>query len=183
MDYLKKTEIIKHFCDGFAATVEIDEANGAGETLTHSIGDSDMGITDSADLDPVANPVIAGDNTYEKWQKIHVTAMGGSSAIDNLQIWRTGALGGSAVHLTNARTSSYNGAETFAQPIVTNSTLATQTMPSSDPAAANLGIAGSLSGQLTATGSSDYLIHQIQTNSADVAGSTSTMNYQYDEVA
>ena len=25
-----------------AATVEIDEANGAGETLTHNIGDTDM---------------------------------------------------------------------------------------------------------------------------------------------
>lgn len=176
-------EIKTYYRDGFVATVEIDESNGAGETVSHNITDTDMGSTDAADLDPVANPVVAGDNTYEKWQKIHVTAMGGSSAIDNLQIWRTGALGGSAVHVTNARTSTYGGAETYATPLVTNSTLATQTMPSSDPAAANLGIAGSLTGQLTATGSSDYLIHQIQTNGADTAGSTSTMNYQYDETA
>lgn len=166
-----------------AATVEIDEANGAGETLTHNISDTDMGSADSATVDPVASPVTPGNNTYEKWQKIHVTNMGGSSKINNLQVWRTSALGGAATHKTNARTSSYAGAETYATPVATASSVATQTMPTSDPGAANLGIGGSLTGQLTATGSSDYLVHQVQTNAADTAGSTSTMNYQYDETA
>lgn len=166
-----------------AATVEILEANTVSETITANITNSNMGSTDAANLDPVANPVIPGDNTYEKWQKISVTAMGGSSQIDNLKIWRTGALGGAAVHLTNARETSYGGAPTFATPVATASATATQTMPTSEPTGANLGIAGSLAGALTAVGSSDYLVHQIQTNVADVAGSTSTMNYQYDETA
>jgi len=166
-----------------AATVEIDEANGAGETLTHSISDTDMGNSDSATVDPVAFPITPGNNTYEKFQKVHVTAMGGSSKIDNLQVWRTGALGGAATHLTNARTSSYGGALSYATPDTTEAASSTQTMPTSDPAAANLGIAGSLTGSLTATGSSDYLNHIIKTNAADTAGSTSTMNYQYDETA
>lgn len=166
-----------------AATVEIDESNGAGETITHNITNTNMGSTDAANLDPVANPVTPGNNTYEKWQKIDVTAMGGSSQIDNLQVWRTGALGGAATHVTNARTATYGGAETYATPVATNSTVATQTMPSADPGAANLGIGGSLTGALTATGSSDYLVHQIQTDAGDTAGSTTTMNYQYDETA
>jgi len=167
-----------------AATVEIDEFNGASAgTQTHNITNTNMGSTDAVNLDPVANPVTPGNNTYEKYQKIHVTAMGGSSSIQNLQIWRTGALGGSATHKTNARTSSYGGAATAATPVATSSSVATQTMPTSAPGAANLGIGGSLSGSLTATGSSDFLVHQIQTNGADTAGSTSTMNYQYDEVA
>lgn len=166
-----------------AATVEIDEANGAGETLTHNISDTDMGSADSATVDPVANPVVPGENTYEKWQKMHVTAMGGSSQIDNLKVWRTGALGGSAVHVTNARTASYGGAETYAQPVATDSTVADQTMPTSEPGSANLGIGGALAGALTGTGSSDYLVHQIQTDAGDTAGSTSTLNYQYDETA
>lgn len=166
-----------------AATVEIDEANGAGETLTHGISNTNMGSTDAVNLDPVAFPVTPGNNTYEKYQKVHVSAMGGSSKIDNLQVWRTGALGGSATHKTNARTSSYGGAPTYATPVATASAVATQTMPTSDPGAANLGIAGALNGSLTGTGSSDYLVHQIQTNGADTAGSTSTMNYQYDETA
>lgn len=167
-----------------AATVEIDEGNGTtAGTLTHNITNTNMGSTDAVNLDPVANPVTPGNPTYEKWQKIHVTAMGGSSAIQNLKIWRTSALGGSATHVTNARATSYGGAATAATPIQTTSTVATQAMPTSAPGSANLGIGGSLTGQLTTTGSSDWLVHQIQTNGADTAGSTSTMNYQYDEIA
>lgn len=166
-----------------AATVEIDEANGAGETLTHNITNTNMGSTDATALDPVANPIVPGNNSYEKWQKVHVTAMGGSSKIDKLKIWRTSALGANATHLTNARESSYGGAATYTTPTASSSSVATQTMPSSQPTGANLGISASLSGSLTATGSSDYLIHQIQTTGAAIAGSTSTMNYQYDETA
>ena len=167
-----------------AATVEIDERNGAPTgTLTHNISDTDMGSIDDDNLDPVANPIIPGENSFEKWQQIHVTNMGGSSAIDNLKVWRTGSLGGDADHVTNARTTSYGGAETYAQPTASTSSVATQAMPTSTPGSANLGIGGSLSGQLTNTGSSDYLVHQIQTDEGDTAGSTSTMNYQYDETA
>lgn len=166
-----------------SATVEISETNGAGATVTDGISNSNMGSADSVNLDPVANPVTPGNNTYEKWQRVHVSAMGGSSKIDNLKIWRTTALGGAATHVTNARTTSYGGAATYATPIATASTVATQAMPTSAPASANLGIAGSLSGSLTGTGYSDYLVHQIQTNAADTAGATTTMHYQYDETA
>jgi len=102
---------------------------------------------------------------------------------NNLKVWRTGALGGLATHVTNARTATYGGATVYAQPIATASTIATEAMPTAAPATANLGIGGSLTGSLTAIGSSDYLIHQIQTDLTDIAGSTSTMNYQFDEVA
>lgn len=168
-----------------AATVEIDESNGAGETVTHSITNSNMGSTDAVNLDPVAYPVTPGNRTYIKYQKIHVTAMGGSSKIDNLKVWRTGALGTGGVHahITNARMTSYAGALAYATPVATAVTTVDQTMPSSVPATANLGIGASLTGSLTATGSSDYLGHQITTDASATAGSTSTMNYQYDEVA
>lgn len=166
-----------------AATVEISETNGAGATVTDGITTSGWGSSDGANLDPVAYPITPGNNSYEKWQRFHVTAMGGSSKIDNLQVWRTTALGGAAVHKTNARTSSYGGAATYATPVATASTVATQTMPTSAPGSANLGIGGSLTGSFTATGYSDYLVHQIQTNAADTAGATTTMHYQYDETA
>jgi len=166
-----------------AATVEIDEANGAGETLSHNIANSNMGSADAKELVAADNPVTPGENTYEKWQKIHVTNMGGSSKIDNLKVWRTTALGGSATHVTNARTTTYGGAEAYATPVATDSTVADQAMPTSEPASANLGIGGSLTGELTAAGSSDYLVHQIQTDAGDVAGASTTMHYQYDETA
>lgn len=166
-----------------SATVEIDEINGAGETITHNIANSNMGSVDSAEITPASNPIEPGNNSFEKWQKVHVTAMGGSSKIYNLKIWRTTALGGAAVHKTNARTTSYGGAQSYVQPVATASTIATQTMPTTEPASANLGIGGSLAGELLATGYSDYLIHQIQTNAADVSGASCTMHYSYDEVA
>jgi len=168
-----------------AATVEIDEANGAGETLTHNISNTNMGSTDAVNLDPVANPITPGNRTYIKYQKIHVTAMGGSSKIDNLKIWRTGALGtgGTHTHVTNARTAAYGGALAYATPVDTAVSGVDQTIPTSEPGSANLGISGSLSGSLTGTGSSDYLGHQITTDGSATAGSTSTMNYQYDETA
>lgn len=241
---------IKYNKDGFAATVEIDEANGAlkssgttngttasklvnsganfsadgvdvgdevfnstdstyayvtavdsGTTLSlsadifvsgeayeiqaemvHNITNSNMGSLDDDSLDATVNPVIPGENTFEKYQKVHVTAMGGSSLIDNLKIWRTSALGGAATHLTNARLAAY-ARFPYAAPTENVSTPADQTMPTAEPATANLGIDGSLAGSLAAVGYSDWLIHQIQTNVADVAGSTSTLNYQFDETA
>lgn len=166
-----------------AATVTIAEFNTAGETETASITNSNMGSTDAVNLNTTTYPIVAGENSFEKWQKIKVTNMGGSSAVDNLKVWRTTALSGSDAHKTNARETSYGGAETFATPTATTSTVATETMPTSEPTGANLGIGGSLTGQLTTTGSSDYLVHQLQTDSATTAGASCTMNYQYDETA
>lgn len=174
-----------HKYNGNAATVEIDESNGAGETVTHSITNSNMGSVDSVNLDPVAYPVTPGNRTYIKYQKIHVTAMGGSSKIDNLKVWRTGSLGAGGVHthVTNARLAAYAGALAYAQPVATAVATVDQTMPSAVSATANLGIGGSLAGSLVATGYSDYLGHQITTDTSATAGSTTTMNYQYDETA
>jgi len=165
-----------------AATVTIDESNGA-EAQTVDIANSNMGNVDDAELDPVAYPITPGENSYEKWQRFHVSDMKGSSEISNLKVWRTGALGGAAVHKTNAKTSDYAGAPTYATPVKTASAIAINAMPTSAPASANLGIGGSLAGSLTEEGYSDYLVHQIQTNAADVAGSESVLNFQYDEVA
>ena len=168
-----------------AATIEIDEANGAGETLTHGITNSNMGSADEVNTVATSNAIAPSTRTYVKYQKVHVTAMGGSSKINNLKVWRNGALGsgGSHTHVTNARTTSYGGAITYATPTRSAVTGVDQTMPSSVPASANLGIAGSLSGSLTGTGSSDYLAHQIVVDSGATAGSTSTLTFQYDETA
>lgn len=165
-----------------AATVTISESNGAGETVTASITNTNMGSTDAVNLDPVANPVTPGDRTYAKYQRINVGDISTSSAILNLKIWRTSALGGAATHVTNAGETTDYSVKTYATPVNTAIADVDNAMPTSAPTTANLGIGGSLSGTLTANGYSDYLVHQIISNAADIAGSTSTMNYQYDEV-
>lgn len=168
-----------------AATVSIAESNGAGETVTASITNTNMGSNDSVNLNAVTYPLTPNTRSYAKYQRFNVTNMGGASSIGNLKVWRTGSLGtgGTHSHVTNARTSSYGGAATYAQPVNTAITGADQAMPTSEPGTANLGIGGSLSGTLTGTGYSDYLIHQLVTDASATAGSTSTMNYQYDETA
>lgn len=172
-----------------AATVEICESNGTTPTVNHNITNSNMGSTEAVNLDPVAYPITPGNNSFEKWQRIHCTDIGSSSKLDNFKVWRTGSLGANASHLTNARTAGYEGAQTFDTvngPLATDRSATykyTQAMPTSTPASANLGIGGSLSGNLAAPGYSDYLIHQIQTTGSATAGATCTMNYQYDETA
>lgn len=168
-----------------AATVHICESNGAGETVTHNITNTNMGSTDAANLNAVTYPLTPNTRSYAKYQRFHVTAMGGASAIGGLKVWRTGSLGtgGTHGHVTNARETSYGGAPTYAEPVNTAIAGADQAMPTSEPTGANLGIGGSLSGTLTDVGYSDYLIHQLTTDASATAGSSSTMNYQYDETA
>lgn len=166
-----------------AATVEIDEANGVGETLTHGISNSNMGSTDAANLNPTDYPITPGNRSYAKYQKLHVSNMGGSSKIDTLKVWRTGALGGSATHVTNARTTSYGGAISYATPATSAISGVDQTMPTSEPGGANFGIGGSLAGSLTGAGSSDYFVHQIVTDAGDTAGASTTLSVQYSEIA
>ena len=166
-----------------AATVEIDEENGKSSStaLTHNISNSNMGSVDASNLNPIANPIAPGKNSFEKWQLVHVIDMGTSSTINNIRVWRSGSLGANAIHLTNASSTSYRGESKYRTPTDSTSPYAIFPMPTSIPGSANLGIGGSLTGNLTKSGYSDFLVLQIQTTEAALAGSTTVMNYQYDE--
>jgi hypothetical protein len=165
------------------ANIEIDESNGSPETITHEITNCNMGSADVANMPAGVYLITPGNKSYEKYQRFHVLTMGGSSKINNLKVWRTGALGGLTDHRTNARQIGYIQAS-YNTPVNSLSVVATENMPTAMPATANLGIDGALDGEITSDDYySDYLVHQIQTNSADTStGSTSKkMHYQYDE--
>jgi len=164
-----------------AATVEICESNGSGETITHNISNANMGSVDSAQLDPVTNPIDAGDRSFIKYQRLHVTNMGGSSGISGLKVFRSGSLGGAATHVCNLRTTSYDGALSYATPVDTAVSTVDEAMPTSEPASANLGIGGSLTGIISAAGYSDYVGHQLIVDAADTIGSTTTLSFVYSE--
>jgi hypothetical protein len=168
-----------------AATVEIDEQNGksGSPALTHNIVNSNMGSADSSNLNPIASPIAQGENSFEKWQLIHVTDMGTSSAVKNIRVWRSGILGANAVHVTNVSAISYRGETKYRTPTDSVSDIAIYNMPIAIPGSANLGIGGSLTGNITRAGYSDFLVHQIQTTEAALSGSTTIMNYSYDETA
>ena len=167
------------------ATVTICETNTVSVTVTDPITNCYMGILDSANTALSTSYAIpAGYYSYEKWQRFHVASLGTSTAVSGLRVWCTGTLPGADTHTSNARTSAYAGAPSYSTPILTQTAAANrQTMPSSDPGAANLGIGGSLTGSLTGAGYSDYLVHQIYVDTATTSGPASalTMYFQYDE--
>lgn len=165
-----------------AAAVAISEFNTGSETETTSITNTNMGTSDAANLTAgTAIAITAGNNSYDKFQKFKYTK-NDSTAIKNLKVWYTGTLAANTALKTNARESSYAGAHAYSTPSMTShGTPVDQDMPSSTPSGANLGIGGSLTGELTASGYSDYLVMQIQTTGSATAGATVTMNYQYDE--
>lgn len=167
-----------------AATVVLSETNGVGATVTDDIRNCAFGDTDAPNLFPLANYDISfGTNSYEKWIRLKVTSLGGSTSVSNLRVWITGELRSGDGIKTNARTSGYGGAATYTTPTTSTSTVATQTMPTAEPATANLGIGGSLSGSLTAAGYSDYLVMQLQTAAAAGAGTyrNLVLHVAYDE--
>jgi hypothetical protein len=168
-----------------AATVEVDEQNGKSSSpaLTHNIANSNMGSADASNLNPIGKPIAPGKNSFEKWQLLHVIDMSTSSMINNIRVWRSGDLGANAIHVTNASVSSYRGEAKYQTPTDDTSSYAIFSMPTQIPGSANLGIGGSFSGSLTKNGYSDFFVHQIQTTKAALAGSTTIMNYQYDETA
>lgn len=164
-----------------AVVCKIDEYN-TGEVETPDVADLDMGSSDTPNMDPTANPITAGEHGYEKWFKWAFTGI--ANKVDNLQTWiSVGALDAQADLKTTARTTGYVGNPVWANPIATTSTLAVTDYAEADPAAANHGIAGSLTGSLVADGDSDYQIAQYQTTGTHPAGNITqlTLTFQWDE--
>lgn len=54
-----------------AATFEWDEANGAGQTITHNVTNVNWKNIDDATTAYSSSPITAGNNSYEKWQFGH----------------------------------------------------------------------------------------------------------------
>jgi hypothetical protein len=169
-----------------ASTVEIDESNGASETVTHAITGLAMGTSDAANMTPGAAGARqpAGSNGMQKALRVHLTALGGGLGITNLRVYCDPATTGWSLY-TNGTTNTTNYASskitTYVQPTVSTSPVP-YALPTSDPGAANLGIAGSLTGTLSAIGQSDYLYLQLRASGAVVASFSSPCFFAYDDV-
>jgi hypothetical protein len=173
-----------------AATVSIAESNTLSETVTQSITNLNIGSTDAVNLVALTYPLSQSSRSYQKWVRFNVSANGSGNTIKNLRVWiSTGANPQDSVTLrTNCTTAAYGGAQTFDAvngPQATDEEVALDydhDAPVADPSANNLGIGGSLTGEITTTGYSDYCIIQgVVTTPTD--GDTVTWTFQYDEVA
>jgi len=176
-----------------AATVQLAEQNGpsAAPTEDLDIDNINMGSTDAAELTPSSYPITAeaDGHAYEKWLRVYVPDLGGSSVIDNIKIWLSSLGGGWKTGegmSTNMRESGYSAATyPTGGPVDTDSSDADQTMPESEPSGPNIGIGGSLGGQITSAPSySDWIVLQLDVTASTPAGSLNqkTFTIQYDEM-
>ena len=148
-----------------------------------------VGSTNAADLAPSTYPITAGTYSYSKWVQGMWT--GSFTRIDNLQFWMsdsgTGYVSSETMNVS-ATTASYGGTDTYSTPTNSQDSQAANTMPIADPAAANIGIDGSLTGSVTSStaGSnvSDFIVLQSSIGAGASAGAvqTKTFTFQYDEV-
>ena len=175
------------------ATVMLNEQNGpaASPTETQDVDNVNFGSADQAELTPATYPITAqaDGHSYEKWLRFYISALGTSSVLDNLKVWLSNLGGGWKTGegmSTNARESGYSAASyPSGGPVETDSSVADQTMPESEPSGPNLGIGGSLSGQITsAPAYSDWLVLQLDVTESTPAGALNqkTITFQWDEM-
>lgn len=165
-----------------AASCAFDEFNGAGSTRTASVSNLNMGSNDSANLVTATYPITAGSNSYEKFIKANFT--GTFNYIGSLFVWHSGT---SCVYATGEVlkiTGSSTSAPAYATPVATTSTIATNTCGSqSVPTVCNVHINGNIAGSLTAAGSSDFVVWQLQTTVSTPPGNLTqkTLKLQWTE--
>lgn len=164
-----------------AATVQVNEYNGVGETKTanitygHYLSADLPGTSDLRTANPITKPVAGTNRSYEKYQKLECTAMGGSSQLDTFRHYLTAGLPTGFSLFTSAINPDIE--PTYAQPVNTDSSKAVNAMPTSDPG--NQQIHGSL----TTTGETGYVVTQLDVGTSAVAGYDATIQFRYAEVS
>ena len=174
-----------------SATVTISETNGAGAVVTADISNINFGSTDAANIVPGDHPItaMADGHSYEKWIRLLVDSMGSASVVDNIKCWisdlGTGYVTGEGIS-SNLRTSGYTVASyPGGGPINTNSSVATVAVPLIEPTQGNVGIAGSLVGQIISDGSySNYIVLQMDVTVSTPSGAVSqkVFSFSWDEM-
>lgn len=175
-----------------AAIVAIAETNGPSASAVETVDPNNlnMGSVDGAELDPSSAPIVAeaDSHSFEKWLRMRVSDLGGSTIVDNLKAWLSNLGGGFKVGesmSSNLRVADYVQAEyPTGGPVNTNSTVATETTPTEEPQGPNVGIGGSLSGEITtAPGYSDWIVFQLNVteNTPGEGLNQKIFTFQFDE--
>lgn len=175
-----------------AATVVIVETNGPQANLVNHTNPANinMGSSDSSEIVPEDHPITAqaDGHSFEKWLRLYVSDLGGSTVVDNLKLWVSNLGGGFKMGegiSTNLRTVGYQPASyPINGPVDTDSEVAVYAIPESEPAGPNIGIANSLSGEITSDSQySDWVVLQLDLNENTPSGSLNqkTFTFQFDE--
>jgi hypothetical protein len=155
----------------------------AGDTGTPT--NLNLGSTNARNLAPSTYPIAAGSYSYSKWVRGYWS--GTFTRVSNLKFWMsdsgTGYVTGESL-LCSASTGSYAGTSTYATPTTSLDGQADHAMSTAEPAAQNVGVAGSLTSSLTSSGYSDFIVVQASITSSAAAGAVSqkVFTLEYDEI-
>lgn len=178
-----------------AATFEWDEANGAGETVTHNVTSCNWKSIDSASEAGgnaySSNPIQAGQNSFDKWQYGHFSGTY-NQILNGLWAHTAGALGTGLTLKASPPMTADGDRLAYATPSQSaNANLsydATSVIAIGSGKAVWFGATGpASSGKAASTTSNpaytNYLTTQLQTTVSAAPGDTATvtMTLQYDE--
>lgn len=180
---------------GMAATFEFDEANGAGETVTHGVATTNWKNADTSTegSDYASNPITAGNNSYEKWQYGHFS--GTYNQISNGYFDHTAGTFGTGITLkcqpsmtVDADRLAYATPSTSANANLTkNITSVNGSFPTGAAVVFFGATSPSAAGKAASTTANpaytNYLTTQMQTTGSAGAGdtTTATLTLRYDE--
>ena len=152
-----------------AATFEFSESNGAGETVTNGISNINFGAIDATGITPSANPIAAGDNSFEKWMRGRYS--GTFTTISNLRFFKSAGSFVTGEYINAAVDASY------ATPTASTSAVATVTVPTTEGTALT---PAAPSGNPDFSG---YITMQLSTTLSTPPGAvnTKTFTLKYDE--
>lgn len=152
-----------------AATFEWSESNGAGQTVTTPVSNVNYGSVDAPNITPSANPIAAGNNSFEKWNRGRFS--GTYTSIANLRFYKSA---GSYVTGESIK-AAVNAA--YATPTASTSSVATAAVPTTEGSALVPTAPGS------SPSFSGYIITQLQTTVSTPPGNvnTKTFTLKYDE--
>ena len=130
--------------------------------------------TTNRDANPITIPGAGTDYSYENWQQLEITG-GTFTSADTFRHYIDAAPGSGRTIFTSAQTGTPSN-PSGTTPVDTNSTIADQAMPTTDPAASTI------NGSLTGVGSTGYVVTQLDVASTATAGFSGTLTWAWDEV-
>lgn len=157
-----------------AASIQWSESNTVSETVTDGVANLNFGSTDAAALTPASYPIVAGENSYQKYFRLK---FGGTfTEISNMKFWKSaGTLvtDEAIIGLVNA---------TFATPSTTADGGDAAVPTAVGSAWAVQSAAGTST--ITAAGYTKYIRLQTTTSASTPAGAVNqkTFTFQWDEV-
>lgn len=174
-----------------AATFEWDEANGAGETVTHNRTEVNWKNIDDSTTAYTAQPIQAGNNSFDKWQYGHFSGTY-NQILAGLFAHTAGALGtgltlkGQPAMTADADRLAYATPSTTANANLTFDQTAVIAIGSGRAVwfgATGPASAGKAASTTANPAYTNYLTSQLQTTGSAAAGDTATvtLTLQYDE--